>query len=80
MIEFILGMLTALIFIPVADGIASTILTFFEMLKMKMGVKISQGNKAINDMNTPTEDVKHIIGFGIPGGEENYEEDEDDDI
>lgn len=80
MIEFILGMLTALIFIPVADGIASTILTFFEMLKMKMGVKISQGNKAINDMNTPTEDVKHIIGFGIPSGEENYEEDEDDDI
>ena len=80
MIELILGMLTALIFIPVADGIASTILTFFEMLKMKMGVKISQGNKAINDMNTPTEDVKHIIGFGIPSGEENYEEDEDDDI
>ena len=80
MIEFILGMLTALIFIPVADGITSTILTFFEMLKMKMGVKISQGNKAINDMNTPIEDVKHIIGFGIPSGEENYEEDEDDDI
>lgn len=80
MIEFILGMLTALIFIPVADGIASTILTFFEMLKMKMGVKISQGNKAINDMNTPTEDAKHIIGFGIPSGEENYKEDEDDDI
>lgn len=80
MIEFILGMLTALVFIPVADGITSTILTFFKMLKMKMGVKISQGNKTINDMNTPTEDVKHIIGFGIPSGEENYEEDEDDDI
>lgn len=73
-------MLTALIFIPVADGIASTILTFFEMLKMKMGVKISQGNKAINDMNTPTEDVKHIIGFGIPSSEENYPEEEDDDL
>ena len=80
MIEFILGMLTALVFIPIADGITSTILTFFEMLKMKMGVKISEGNKTINNINTPTEDAKHIIGFSIPSGEENYEEDEDDDI
>jgi hypothetical protein len=72
-------MATALVALPIIDGLVSLILTGIEALKMKIGVCIHKDNQTISEINTPKEEVKHIIGFGIPSSEE-YVEEEDDDL
>ena len=80
MTEFLLGMVTALVALPIIDGIVGVILTGLEALKMKIGVSIHQDNQKISELNASKEEAKHIIGFSIPSSEENYPEEEDDDL
>ena len=80
MIEFLLGMVAALVALPLIDGIVGVILTGLEALKMKIGVSIHQDNQKISELNAPKEEAKHIIGFGIPSSEEEYPKEEDDDL
>lgn len=61
--------------IPITDGLASVVLTFFEMLKSSMSTIIMKNNHKIQ---SPDGDIQiHPIGFITPEEEEG---DTDDDI
>ena len=77
--NFLLGMATALVALPIIDSLVSLVLTGIEALKMKIGVSIQKDNQTIQEITTPKEEARHIIGFGIPSSEE-YVEEEDDDL
>lgn len=76
--NFIFGILFALVIIPIADGITSLILSFFEMIKSYISVKIAKCNQKIQ--NSVVQDDKRIIGFSIPDDDTKEEEGETDDI
>ena len=69
---FLLGFLFALMVQPIAEGITTLLLTFFELLKSKMAIKINKHNQLIQGGNSST----HAIGFCAP--DDNYEEEDDD--
>lgn len=70
---FVLGILCAVLFIPIAEGMRDLILTAIENLKSRMAIRIYKNNQLIN---TPPERT-HAIGFVAP--DEDYWEDEEDD-
>lgn len=73
--QFILGIIFALMIIPIADGLAGVILTFFEMLKSSISTVIMKNNHKIQN---PDGDIQtRPIGFITPEEEEG---DTDDDI
>ena len=77
--NFIFGILFALVIIPIADGITSLVLSFFEMIKSYISVKIAKCNQKIQ--NSVVQDDRRVIGFAIPDDDnEEEEEDETDDI
>ena len=57
---------------PIAEGITTLVLTFFELLKSKMAIKINKHNQLIQGGNSST----HAIDFCAP--DDNYEEEDDD--
>ena len=70
---FLLGFLFALMVQPIAEGITTLILTFFELLKSKMAIKINKHNQLIQGGGNSS---TNAIGFCAP--DDNYEEEEDD--
>ena len=72
--EFILGIIFAILIMPILDGIANIILTFFEVLKSKMSTIIIKHNQAIQNQE---DIIQRPIGFITPKEEEG---DTDDDI
>ena len=73
--QFILGIIFALMIIPIADGLAGVVLTFFEMLKSSMSTVIMKNNHKIQ--NPDGEIQTRPIGFITPEEEGG---DTDDDI
>ena len=53
--QFILGIIFALMVIPIADGLTGIILTFFEMLKSSMSTVIMKNNHQIQNSDGDTE-------------------------
>lgn len=72
--EFILGLIFGIAFIPLIDGFTSLVLSFYEMIKSYFALLIAINNQKIQELSTDTS--KHVIGFAI--GEE--VEDSDDDL
>ena len=68
MLLFILGIVFAICVIPILDGLIGVILSWFELLKTHLGVKMA---KLSQELHEP--EVKHQIGFIV-------EEDTEDDI
>ena len=56
---------------PLLDGLLALILSYFELLKSKIAVKIGNNNKKL-------EGSSHVIGFQVPDEPYSDEEDEDD--
>lgn len=64
---FILGILFAMFVIPILDGLVGVILSWFELLKTSLGVKMTKLGKSVNEP-----EVKHQIGF-ITEEDETYD-------
>ena len=58
---FILGILFALVVIPLADGLTSVILSLFELIRSYFAVKIAKCNYKIQ--NPVVEEPTRKIGF-----------------
>ena len=72
---FLFGMLTVGYISPLLDKILEVILTFLEMVKGKITVKITELNGQIKKLQDEEETPKNIIGFVAP--EEKDDENED---
>lgn len=59
--------------IPLCDGILSLLLTFIEMLKGYLSVKITKMNCQIQKATEPEADIKRQIGFVLPENEEDVD-------
>jgi hypothetical protein len=70
---FVLGMLFTSFVFPLCDGILSLLLTFIEMLKGYLSVKITKMNCQIQKATEPEADVKRKIGFVLPENEEDVD-------
>jgi hypothetical protein len=66
---FIIGIIFAICVIPILDGLIGVILSWFELLKTCLGVKMAKLSQEIHEP-----EVKHQIGFVVE------EETEEDDI
>lgn len=76
LIYFILGVIFINLILPILEGVASLIVTKFEVYKAQMAVDINKYNLMIeNEGNTPTD---HTIGFVWEPEEELEEEIIDD--
>ena len=73
--DFIYGFLFAFFITPILDSFGSVIMTFFEMIKGNMAVKVAEYNNQISLIGEePTN--SYVIGFQAPDPEEDeYEED-----
>lgn len=60
---FIAGMLFATLIMPFLDGLLSLFLTWIEVIKGKMTLKISKYNYQISQIGDESIQDKHIIGF-----------------
>ena len=69
---FFIGFVFALLVQPIMEGLSALILTFFEMLKSRMAIKINKNNQLIQGGNSNT----HVIGFCAPDAEEEDYDDE----
>ena len=59
MVYFLLGMLFIAFVQPLVDGLLALILSYFELLKSKIAVRIGKNNKKL-------EGSSHAIGFQVP--------------
>ena len=55
---------------PILEAITSVILTFCEMLKSNMTIKVTQANSTISKMIHEEDSCKHIIGFATTNKED----------
>lgn len=67
---FLLGIVFGCVFLPILDSFTSLIISFFEMLKSYIGVKIVKNNQKTITDETP---VKQEIGFAYREEVENYD-------
>ena len=73
---YILGMITALVALPIVDEIVEIICSFLEILKGISTKKVLKINKKIEDLQMQLEPINtNCIGFKVPNQEE-YEDDE----
>ena len=73
---YILGMITALVALPIIDEVVEIICSFLEILKGKNTKKVMQINKEIEDLQMQLEPINtNCIGFEVPNQEEYYEDD-----
>ena len=63
---FLLGMLTVSYIFPLLDKIEEIVLTYLELVKGKMTVKITELNCQITKLQESDESPKTIIGFAAP--------------
>jgi hypothetical protein len=52
---------------PIMDTLTSLVITFLEMLKSGLGIRIARNNQKIEENSTKTQ---RLIGFTIPDEEE----------
>lgn len=74
---FILGIIFIAFIYPIGDSLSSLIITFLEMVKGKLAVKLAEYNTQIEKLQNQEQQNTQAIGFTIP---ENKEEDEDNDL
>ena len=78
---YILGMITALVALPIVDEIVEIICSFLEILKGISTKKVLKINKDIMDLQEQLEPVNtNCIGFEIPNTEYEDNDWEDDKI
>ena len=70
---FILGIVFALVIIPIMDSLTSLIITFLEMLKSHLGIYIARNNQRIEENSTRPQ---RLIGFTVSEKEEEVEDDD----
>ena len=72
-----LGLVTAVLFIPLLEGISELILSGFEVIKGYFALRISQYNGEIQKIQMPSSTgEKHVIGFAISEEEGDYEDED----
>lgn len=59
--NFIIGIIFACAILPILDSFVSLVLSFFEMIKSYINLKIVSNNQKLNEL--PKEDCKAMIGF-----------------
>ncbi len=74
---FILGIIFIAFIYPIGDSLSGLIITFLEMVKGKLAVKLAEYNTQIEKLQNQEQQNTQAIGFTIP---ENKEEDEDNDL
>lgn len=74
MYMFFLGFLFAIMVQPIAEGLSTLILTFFELIKSHWAITINKNNQLIQG----GKESVHAIGFCAPDDYDYEEEDEDD--
>lgn len=74
--NYILGLLTGLLFIPVIEEFINVIMSWIQVLILKPTKIVIEGNKEINELQGNEEyQQTHCIGFQVPMDDE-YEDDE----
>lgn len=63
---------------PIIDALATLILTWLEVLKGKLSIKLALMQKDVQDKLAPEEPPKRPIGFCVSAPVEEIEEDEED--
>lgn len=76
MIFFILGFISAIAIVPVVEGLTAVILSWFEVVKSRMGVQIGESQHKIEKLQAPA--PMRTIGFSDQSVEEPYEEEWED--
>ena len=66
MLRFILGIIFAIVILPILDGLTGVILSWFELLKTYFGVRITKLGQSIHEP-----EVKCQIGFSAKEEEQN---------
>lgn len=74
---FILGIIFIAFIYPIGDSLSGLIITFLEMVKGKLAVKLAEYNTQIEKLQNQEQQNTQAIGFTIP---ENKEEDENNDL
>lgn len=74
---FILGIIFIAFIYLIGDSLSGLIITFLEMVKGKLAVKLAEYNTQIEKLQNQEQQNIQAIGFTIP---ENKEEDEDNDL
>lgn len=76
--NYILGMLTGLLFIPVIEEFINVIMSWIQVLLLKPTKIVLEGNKEINELQGNEEYVQtECIRFKMPESVDEYEDDED---
>ena len=79
--KFILGMLSVIVFIPLAESIAEILCVLLEIPKGKLSASVLKINKQLQELQADQEAIDtQCIGFEYSPEEEYYEEDDDDDF
>ena len=75
LLSYILGMLSILLFIPVIEELATTILSWIEYLKLFSRKLVVKGNKELLELQgEDSEESTCTIGFQYTPDEDNYDE------
>ena len=76
--NYMLGILTGLLFIPVIEEFINVIISWIQVLLLQPTKIVLEGNKEINEMQADEEyQQTNCIGFQIPSDDEYYcDEDE----
>lgn len=76
--NYMLGILTGLLFIPVIEEFINVIMSWIQVLLLKPTKIVLEGNKEINELQGDDEyQQTNCIGFQIPSNDEEYYEDEE---
>lgn len=76
--NYILGILTGLLFIPVIEEFINVIMSWIQVLLLKPTKIVLEGNKEINELQGDDEYRQtNCIGFQVPNNDEEYYEDEE---
>lgn len=76
--NYILGILTGLLFIPVIEEFINVIMSWIQVLLLKPTKIVLEGNKEINELQGDDEYRQtNCIGFQVPSNDEEYYEDEE---
>lgn len=76
LIYFIGGIIFITILSPILEAFGNIVLTFIEMIKGKMAIKIAEYNYQISQIGEEPQQDLHVIGFSAPMGEEDYDEED----
>lgn len=76
--NYILGILTGLLFVPVIEEFINVIMSWIQVLLLKPTKIVLEGNKEINELQGDDEYPQtNCIGFHVPSNDEEYYEDEE---